>query len=105
MLRWVNYHLAKANSGLTISNFSGSIKDSMAYAHLLKQLAPSSELDVAALAAETDLLARATAILATAQTIGCDKFVQPSDIVEGHERLNLAFVANLFNNYVRGLVL
>lgn len=101
LLRWVNYHLEKANSDLTISNFSSSIRNSLAYAHLLKQLAPTSELDIAALAVEDDLLARADSVLATARSIGCDKFVQPIDIVEGHERLNLAFVANLFNNYVR----
>lgn len=31
--------------------------------------------------------------------IGCRSFVSPDDIVSGNYKLNLAFVANLFNNY------
>eukprot|EP00045_Choanoeca_perplexa_P006255 m.53234 g.53234 ORF g.53234 m.53234 type:complete len:728 (+) comp13542_c0_seq1:63-2246(+) len=99
LLRWMNYHLDKANYGSTVTNFSSSIRNSMAYAHLLKQLAPTAiELDLGAIAEESDLT-RATRVLEAARAIGCHKFVQPTDIVEGHERLNLAFVANLFNNY------
>ena len=34
-----------------------------------------------------------------ADKIGCREFVSPDDIVTGREKLNLAFTANLFNNY------
>ena len=34
-----------------------------------------------------------------ADRLGCRAFVTPRDIVNGHERLNMAFVANLFNNH------
>jgi len=35
--------------------------------------------------------------LANADKLGCKKFVKPRDIVNGNAKLNLAFVANLFN--------
>ena len=34
-----------------------------------------------------------------ADRLGCRAFVTPRDIVNGHEKLNMAFVANLFNNH------
>ncbi len=40
LIRWVNYHLARSTCGRQISNFSGDIKDSVAYIHLLHQIAP-----------------------------------------------------------------
>ena len=38
LLRWVNYHLKNAGSDKRIKNFSGDIKDSVAYTILLSQL-------------------------------------------------------------------
>lgn len=38
-------------------------------------------------------------MLNQAQKIGCRKFLRPKDVVKGNQRLNLAFVANLFNSY------
>jgi len=40
LIRWVNYHLAKSPCGRKISNFTADIKDSVAYIHLLTQIAP-----------------------------------------------------------------
>jgi len=42
---------------------------------------------------------RAEAMLKQADKIGCRKFVRPKDVVKGHQRLNLAFVANMFNTH------
>ena len=42
---------------------------------------------------------RAEKTLQEADKMDCDEFVTPQDIVNGQERLNLAFVANLFNKY------
>jgi len=47
----------------------------------------------------SDPTGRATRVLENADKIGCKKFVKPSDIVKGNGKLNLAFVANLFNTY------
>lgn len=38
-------------------------------------------------------------MLQQAAKLGCRSFVTPSDVVNGIYKLNLAFVANLFNNH------
>ena len=40
-----------------------------------------------------------TQVLQNAEAIGCRKYLTPASLVAGNPRLNLAFVANLFNNY------
>ena len=47
----------------------------------------------------TDLTQRAEAVLANAETIEARSFIRAKDIVSGNQKLNLAFVANLFNMY------
>lgn len=42
---------------------------------------------------------RAEAMLDEAEKIDCREFVAPNDVVQGNYKLNLAFVANLFNKY------
>merc|ERR1719394_7938 len=97
LLRWVNYQLEKAGSDRRANNFSGDIKDSEIYTELLAQVAPEgSGVNKFALKKE-DLLERAELMLEQAEKINCRQFVTPKDVVKGHERLNLAFVANLFN--------
>jgi len=97
LLRWVNYQLEKAGSSRRANNFSGDIKDSEIYTELLAQVAPDgSGVNKFAMKKE-DLLERAETMLEQAEKINCRQFVTPKDVVKGHERLNLAFVANLFN--------
>ena len=48
--------------------------------------------------AGTDL-DRAELMLRQADRLGCRAFVTPRDVANGHEKLNMAFVANLFNNH------
>ena len=48
---------------------------------------------------EHDMEKRAHRMLDQAAKIGCRKFVRPKDVVKGNARLNLAFVANLFNTH------
>lgn len=38
-------------------------------------------------------------MLQSADKINCRSFVSPDDVVRGNYKLNLAFVANLFNNH------
>lgn len=38
-------------------------------------------------------------MLGQADRLGCRQFVMPADVVRGNPKLNLAFVANLFNKY------
>jgi hypothetical protein len=44
-------------------------------------------------------MSRAEIMLQQAAKLGCRSFVTPSDVVNGIYKLNLAFVANLFNNH------
>ncbi|XP_009638051.1 plastin-1 isoform X2 [Egretta garzetta] len=105
LLRWVNYHLTNAG-WQKISNFSQDIKDSRAYYHLLNQIAPKGDdcnelpvkIDFSGFHDKSDLR-RAECMLQQADKLGCRQFVTPADVVAGNPKLNLAFVANLFNTY------
>uniref|UniRef100_A0A8B9TJ69 Plastin 1 n=1 Tax=Anas platyrhynchos TaxID=8839 RepID=A0A8B9TJ69_ANAPL len=105
LLRWVNYHLTNAG-WQKISNFSQDIKDSRAYYHLLNQIAPkgdgpdeiSVKIDFSGFHEKNDLK-RAEYMLQQADKLGCRQFVTPADVVAGNPKLNLAFVANLFNTH------
>ena len=48
---------------------------------------------------EKDPINRAESMLQSADRLGCREFVTPKDIVKGHVKLNMAFVANLFNTH------
>ncbi|XP_027731707.1 plastin-1 [Vombatus ursinus] len=105
LLRWVNFHLTNAG-WQKISNFSQDIKDSRAYFHLLNQIAPKGDtndepsitIDLSGFNEKNDLK-RADLMLQEADKLGCRQFVSPADVVSGNPKLNLAFVANLFNTY------
>ncbi|KAM9741562.1 plastin-3-like [Menidia menidia] len=104
LLRWANFHLRKV--GMEISNFSGDIKDSKAYFHLLEQIAPDGskedvpriDIEMAGLY-EKDLTKRAECMLKEADRLKCQQFVTATDVVTGNAKLNLAFVATLFNKH------
>ena len=42
---------------------------------------------------------RANAVLDEAEKLGCRSFLRPIDVVNGVNKLNVAFVANLFNKH------
>jgi hypothetical protein len=95
LLRWLNYHLNNAGSSRVATNFTKDLSDSEILTTVLKQIAP--ECCTLAPLRQTDLWQRAEGMLGEADKIGCRKFVGPQQIVNGHARLNVAFVANLFN--------
>jgi len=101
LLRWVNYQLEQNENynGNPISNFSRDIKDSVAYQYLMEQIQPKNTGLVANPESHSDLYDRAENTLQMADRLNCREFVTPADIVKGQPRLNLAFVANLFNNH------
>ncbi|XP_018566735.1 plastin-2 [Anoplophora glabripennis] len=99
LIRWVNYHLERAGTHRRVTNFQSDIVDSEVYTHLLKQIAPA-DADVTTEALhEKDLHSRAEIMLQQAAKLKCRAFVTPQDVVNGVYKLNLAFVANLFNNH------
>ena len=97
LLKWFNWHLKRAGTEEFVANFS-SLTDSTAYIHLMHRLAPEA-CSLEALN-EPDSLKRAEIMLMDAEKLGCRSFVTPSDIVEGNEKLNLVFAANLFNKSI-----
>ncbi|KAG2021611.1 hypothetical protein GB937_004570 [Aspergillus fischeri] len=95
LLRWFNYHLKNAKWDKKVTNFSTDVKNGENYAVLLNQLAPN--LCSRAPLETQDLLERAEQVLANSEKLNCRKFLTPSSLVAGNPKLNLAFVANLFN--------
>lgn len=100
LIRWVNYHLRNAGVDRRIRNFQEDIKDSEAYCYLLEQIAPRENGVMSGPPlSEHNLEQRAELMLQEADKIGCRSFVSPKDVTSGNYKLNMAFVANLFNQY------
>ena len=80
----------------SVENFSRDVSDGENYTILLHQLSSSCSL----IPLQTkDLHQRAEQVLQNADTLNCRKFLTPNSLVAGNPKLNLAFVANLFNNH------
>lgn len=83
----------------SLQNFSNDVKDGENYTVLLNQLAPSicsrSPLQT------SNLEQRAEQVLQNADRLDPPgrKFLTPKSLCAGNPKLNLAFVANLFNNH------
>jgi plastin-1 len=97
LLRWFNYHLKAANWDRKVTNFSKDVSDGENYTILLNQIKPES--CSRAPLQENDLMARAEMVLQNADAIGCRKYLTPKAMVAGNPKLNLAFVAHLFNTH------
>jgi plastin-1 len=80
-----------------VQNFSSDVKDAENYTVLLAQIAPET-CDRGPLQTR-DLHQRAEQVLQNADALGCRKFLTPTSLVAGNPKLNLAFVANLFNTH------
>lgn len=99
LLRWFNYHLEQAGHHRRVHNFSDDIKDSECYSVLLQRITPPEMFVDTHPMRESDHTKRAEKMLQMADKIGCRKFVRPKEVVAGNSKLNMAFVANLFNTY------
>lgn len=84
-------------SARRVNNFSKDVNDGENYAVLLNQLKPD-QCSRAPLQTK-DLHQRAEEVLQNADRIGCRKYLTPSSLVAGNPKLNLAFVAHLFNTW------
>ena len=80
-----------------VENFTRDVSDGENYTVLLNQLKPDQctrdPLNT------RDLHQRAEEVLQGADRIGCRRFLTPNSLVSGNPKLNLAFVANLFNTW------
>lgn len=97
LLRWFNYHLKAAGWERRVKNFSKDVSDGENYTVLLNQLKPES--CSRAPLQERDLIRRAEMVLDNAEKINCRKYLTPTALVAGNPKLNLAFVAHLFNTH------
>lgn len=92
LLRWFNYHLIKAGTDRRVTNFGNDLKDSVCYSYLLNQLNSACTL-----ANEADHNARAEHVIDNAKRLGAQVFIKAADIVGANKKLNMSFVAQLFN--------
>jgi len=93
--RWVNYHLAKQNYPKRINNFGSDVKDGKVYTVLLKSIDPKGKCNLDPL--NWDAQKRCGQVINGATSIGAKVFIKDKDILDGNDRLNLAFTAQLFN--------
>lgn len=95
------YHLTQAGYP-PISNFGTDLQEGLPYVHLLDRILPTS-MDRTLLHTaqqERDIDKRLHLIIKQAETAGCRSFVSAKDVRKAHTRLNVAFVAGLFNNFI-----
>ncbi len=97
LLRWFNFQLKRAGCTRRVTNFGEDLVDSECYLRLLNVLV-SEKCSLSALKI-TDDESRAEAVVANAKAIDCSKYVSVGSILKANHKLNLAFVANLFNHY------
>lgn len=97
LLRWFNFHLKAAGWNKKVTNFTSDIKDGENYTILLNQLVPEKCSKVPL--QQPNLLQRAEMVLDNADKIECRKYLTPKTLTEGNAKLNLAFVAHLFNTH------
>merc|ERR1719336_3468870 len=95
--RWMNYHLKEAGSDRRIKNFSGDVKDSECYAIVMNRIGGDSKCPKNYINSTKNSVKRAAQTLKNAKSLGCHPFIKPQDIASGNSKLNLAFVADLFN--------
>ncbi|TDH74323.1 hypothetical protein CCR75_003050 [Bremia lactucae] len=93
LLRWMNYHLKAAGHSKKVSNFSTDVQDATAYSVLLHHIAPQ-HCDVC-----NELIPeeRAAHVIQNARRLKVETFIKPRDITSGNPKLNMSFVAQLFN--------
>lgn len=97
LIRWFNYHLKQAGWHRTVSNFSKDVADGENYTVLLNQL--DSSLCSLAPLQTSDLHTRAEQVLENAEKLNARKYLTATALVAGNPKLNLAFVAHLFNTH------
>lgn len=95
LIRWINYHLAKAGQERRISNLGKDLSDSFALFHVLNRLddklCPLDGIN------DESLETRAEKMIANSLALGVPDVVRPRDIVTGNVKVNTLFVSYIFN--------
>uniref|UniRef100_A0A6Q2XVC5 Plastin-2 n=1 Tax=Esox lucius TaxID=8010 RepID=A0A6Q2XVC5_ESOLU len=96
LLRWANYQLEEAGCP-KINNFSSDIKVGHMHYVSFKEIITRLSCSLTFLCIKD--IKRAECMLEQADRLGCRQFVTATDVIRGNPKLNLAFIANLFNKY------
>lgn len=109
LIRWVNFQLQNAGCQTKIRNFREDVMNCEAYIYLLHQIAPEDKRSLLIAPEEImkvkDPTQRAELVLRNAAALNSKVFVNIDDILNANvkgknrDKLNLAFIANLFNTY------
>lgn len=100
LLRWFNYHLKKAGTNARVTNFSQDLMNLNNYLILLSQLCPDKCDKGLAISVQGDSNeSKVELVLDWARKINVDQYITRKTLLDGNPRLNLAFVATLFNNF------
>jgi len=94
LVRWINYHLKKADHKSTIRSLSPDLKDLEALTVLLWSLAPS-QCNKRALSMDNPTR-RARLVLDNAEKLDCPKVATAAALASGHDRMIFSLVAHLF---------
>jgi hypothetical protein len=102
VLRWVNYHLEKAGEEKRVKRFSVDFKDVEVWVHVLGQVCSELKQKFMDVLGHTTLEERATALLNVCKSTNppLDKYATVESIVLNYWRVNMAFTANIFNNFL-----
>ena len=93
--RWLNYHLKNAGQP-PINNLGKDLADSRSLLYVMNQL-DNAKCKLDGLNRYDDDLKRAEIMINNSFALGCADVVGPKDIVKGNEKVNIIFVAELFN--------
>jgi hypothetical protein len=98
LLRWCSCELKNAGSSRMATKFTKDLSGSEILTTVLKHIEP--EGCTLAPLRQIDFCQRADEMLAAADKIDWRKFVGANEIAQGHARLNIGFVANVFNTRI-----
>lgn len=96
LIRWVNHHLERAGSERRVNNYGSDFADGEVYNILLSRLDPQQ----CPMTTSTDPMTRAQHAIDGAHRLGeggIETFIRAEDIVSGNKKLNMGFIAQLFN--------
>lgn len=95
LIRWINYHLAKAGQQRRVANLGKDLADSFALFHVLNRLDDKKcTLDGIN---DADEKSRAQTMINNALALGVPDVVRPQDICAGNTKVNTLFVSYIFN--------
>lgn len=95
LIRWINYHLKEAGQDRRVKNLGKDLQDSEAMYYVLNQLdkqkCPLTHKD------EPDQVKRAQEMINNSNAMGVPEVVDAKDWTKGNPKVNVVYVAEVFN--------